>query len=309
MAVDLAAMSIFVAVAEAGSFTAAADRLGMAKSAVSQRLTELERELGVRLLQRTTRRVAITDAGTIFLADCRELLSQAERVLERARSSRARPSGTLRLTSTEDMASPVAAWIVEYRRRFPEVRIDYQPTDRRVDLVAEGFDLALRMGGMPDSSLRAAPLGEFDSWLVASPSYLAAHGEPSQPSDLAHHEWIALSVIASPWVRQFEGPDGDRQTIRMRGSVSVSTAAACQALVRAGLGIAVFPDSMARADVADGRLRRLLASYRLPRLHLYAAYPDTPALPAKTRAFIDLARDTGWRPERTDHQLDAGVAN
>lgn len=283
-------MAVFVAVAEAGSFTAAADRLGLARSAVSQHLTRLERDLGVQLLRRTTRQVSITEAGAAFLDDCRSLLAQAERAVERARSARARPSGVLRITSAEDTAPLFAGWLAEYRRRYPEVKIDYHPTDRRVDLVGEGFDLALRVGGMPDSSLRATTLARFETWVVATPAYLAAHGEPKRPADLARHEWIALSVIDSPWMRTFVGRGGRRERVRLHGAVSVSTAAALLWLVRADLGVAAFPDSMVRDDVAAGRLRRLLPAYALPPLHLYAAWPGA-APPAKTRAFLDLAKE------------------
>jgi DNA-binding transcriptional LysR family regulator len=293
MGVDLERMAIFAAVAETGSFTAAAERLGLAKSAVSLQLTQLERELGVQLLQRTTRKVSITEAGAAFLEDCRDLLQRAELAVERARSTRARPSGVLRITSTEDSAALVAHWLAEYRRRYPEVRIDYQPTDRRVDLIGEGFDLALRVGGMADSSLRATTLASFEIWLVASAAYLEQRGEPHHPAELADHEWIALSVISPPWMRHFTGPDGRQESVRLHGAVSVSTAAALLHLVRADLGIGSFPDSMVRADIAAGRLRRLLTDYSLPGVHLYAAYPGSTAVPAKTRAFIDLARELG----------------
>ena len=293
MGVDLERMAIFAAVADAGSFTAAAERLGLAKSAVSLQLSQLERELGVQLLQRTTRKVSITEAGAAFLEDCRDLLQRAESAVERARSLRARPSGVLRITSTEDSAALVAHWLAEYRRRYPEVRIDYQPTDRRIDLVGEGFDLALRVGGMPDSSLRATTLARFEIWVVASAAYLDQHGEPRHPAELAVHEWVALSVISPPWMRHFTGPDGRQESVRLRGAVSVSTAAALLHLVRADLGIASFPDSMLRADLASGRLRRVLPGYTLPGVHLYAAYPGSTAVPAKTRAFIDLARELG----------------
>lgn len=291
MAVDLERMAIFAAVAETGSFTAAAQRLGLAKSAVSQQVTRLERELGVKLLQRTTRKVSITEAGIAFREDCLDLLQRAELAVERARTARAQPSGVLRVTSTEDTAALVAGWLAEYRRRYREVRIDYQPTDRRVDLVGEGFDLALRVGAMPDSSLRAATLARFELWVVGSAAYLAGHGEPRRPSELADHEWIALSVIASPWARRFVGPDGGEETVRLHGAISVSTAAALLHLVRADVGLSSFPDSMVRTDIAAGRLRRLLADYALPPLYLYAAYPGAGAAPAKTRAFIDLARE------------------
>ena len=146
---------------------------------------------------------------------------------------------------------------------------------------------------MPDSSLHAVRLAGFETWVVASPGYLERHGVPRRPADLAEHEWIALTVIGSPWMRHFTRPDGARETVRLRGAISVSTATAMLCLVRADAGVAAFPDAMVRADIAAGRLRRLLPDDALPGLHLYAAYPGSTALPAKTRAFVDLAREIG----------------
>jgi DNA-binding transcriptional LysR family regulator len=151
-AISLARLVAFVAVAEAGSFTAAAERLNTTKSAVSQAVAVLERELGVQLLQRSTRKLAITEAGESFLADCRALLAAAEGVMERAHTGRAQPSGTLRLTSTQAMAGMVAGWIATYREHYPAMRVDFVPTDRRLDLIAERFDLTIRIGPMSDSS-------------------------------------------------------------------------------------------------------------------------------------------------------------
>lgn len=287
---NLEQMSVFVAVAEAGSFTAAADRLGMAKSAVSQAVSALERELGVQLLQRSTRKLAITEAGAAFRLDCIELLAQAAAAVDRVRTGKAQPTGVLRITSVVDSAPMVADWIAEYCVRYPAMRIEYQPTDQKIDLIAERFDLALRIGAMHDSSMRAVQLGELETWVVAATAYLARRGTPRTPQDLVAHEWIALSVMPTPRTHVFTSPAGRQERVRLSGAVSVSAAAAMRNLVQAGVGIAAFPDSMVAADVAAGRMRRLLADYRLPKLFLYAVYPGARAAPAKTRAFIDLAK-------------------
>jgi DNA-binding transcriptional LysR family regulator len=304
---NLDRMAVFVAVAESGSFTAAADKLGLAKSAVSQRISQLERALGTQLLQRTTRQLTITEAGERFLADCVDLLAQAERAVDRVRAGKARPTGVLRITSVADSAPMVAGWIAEYCARYPEMRVDYVPSDQRVDLIAERFDLGLRIGAMPDSSLRAAKLAELETWTVASPAYLAARGTPRTPAELGEHEWIALSIMNTPWTRTFEAPDGGTETVRMRGAVSVATAGAMQSLVLAGVGIGTFPDSMVANDVSAGRVVRLLPTYRLPKLYLYAAYPG-PMAPAKTRAFIDLAKERFAAPEAAEGDLKRSIA-
>jgi DNA-binding transcriptional LysR family regulator len=290
-AVSLARLVAFVGVAEAGSFTAAAERLNTTKSAVSQAVAMLERELGAQLLQRSTRKLAITEQGEAFLADCRALLADAEAAMERARTGRAQPSGTLRLTSTHGVAGLVAEWIATYREHYPAMRIDYVPTDRKLDLIAERFDLSIRIGPMADSSLRAVVLEELELWTVAAPSYLARHGTPRKPADLTRHEWMALSLLPSPWVIDFER-GGRKVRVKTRGSISVASNGALLRLVIQGTGIAAFPCTADfRGEVAAGRLVRLLPGWSMRHMFLYAAYPGNIAPPAKTRAFVDLAKE------------------
>jgi DNA-binding transcriptional LysR family regulator len=298
-AISLGRLVAFVAVAEAGSFTAAAERLNTTKSAVSQAIAVLERELGVQLLQRSTRKLAITEAGESFLADCRALLAAAEAVMERAHTGRAQPSGTLRLTSTQGMAGMVAGWIATYREHYPAMRVDFVPTDRRLDLIAERFDLTIRIGPMADSSLRAVVLEELELWTVAAPSYLARHGTPRKPAELPRHEWIALSLLPTPWSVDFVR-GGRKVRVKARGSISVASTDALLRLVIEGAGISVFPSTAdVRGEVEAGRLVRLFPGWTTRRMFLYAAYPGSIAAPAKTRAFIDLAKEAvrGRRPE------------
>jgi DNA-binding transcriptional LysR family regulator len=261
------------------------------KSAVSQAVAVLERELGAQLLQRSTRKLAITEAGESFLADCRALLADAEAAIERARTGRAEPSGTLRLTSTQGMAAMVAGWIATYREHYPAMRVDYVPTDRRLDLIAERFDLTMRIGPMADSSLRAVVLEELELWTVAAPSYLARHGTPRKPAELARHEWTALSLLPSPWSIDFER-GGRKVRVKTSRCISAASADAVLRLVIQGAGISAFPsEADLRAEVAAGRLVRLFPGWTTRRMFLYAAYPGNIAAPAKTRAFIDLAKE------------------
>lgn len=284
-------LAAFAAVAEAGSFTAAAERLNTTKSAVSQAVTVLERELGVQLLQRSTRKLAITEAGESFLADCRALLAGAEAAMERARTGRAQPSGTLRLTSPQGSAGMVARWIAAYRERYPAMRVDYVPTDRKLDLIAEHFDLTIRVGPMADSGLRAVVLEELELWTIATASYLARHGTPRKPAELARHEWIALSLLPAPWSIDFER-GGRKVRVKLRGSISAASTDAVLQLVVQGAGMSVFPSTAdLRGEVEAGRLIRLFPRWATGRMFLYAAYPGNIAAPAKTRAFIDLAKE------------------
>jgi DNA-binding transcriptional LysR family regulator len=288
--VNLDRLAAFAAVAQTGSFTAAAERLDMTKSALSQAVALLERELGVQLVQRSTRKLALTETGAMFLTECQTLLAQAEQLVERARTGKARPSGTLKITSPADTAMLVAQWIADYRERYPEMRVDYIPTDQRVDLIEGGFDLALRIGLMRDSRLHAVKLLDLELLLVASDTYLTRRGIPKSPRDLASHEWIAFSLAPTPWTLSFRSRTGKTCTVRMQGSVSVSAGVAQRALALIGAGITAIPESSVQSDIEAGRLRRLLPQYSLPSIYFFAVYPSTVALPAKTRAFIDLIK-------------------
>ena len=288
--VSLERIAAYVAVADAGSFTAAAERLDMTKSAVSSAVALLERELGVQLLQRSTRKLSITEAGDAFLTDCRSLLDQAGTVVERARTGRAQPTGTLRFTSPQDSAAMIAPWIAAYRDQFPGMRIDYVATDRSVDVIADRFDLAIRVGPMRDSRLRAVKLAERELWVITSDVYLARHGIPRKPEDLANHEWIAMSILPHPWTEEFTLKSGRRISVRMRGAISGSSASAVKNLVEAGLGVSSLPDGNVRAEVKAGRLRRLFPDCTMQKVFLHAVYPGNREPPAKTRAFIDIAK-------------------
>lgn len=290
--VNLDRLAAFVAVAQSGSFTAAAQRLDMTKSALSQAVALLERELGVQLLQRSTRKLTITEAGSAFLARCQALLVQAEQLMEGARTARTQPAGSLKLTSTADLAPQVARWIAQYCSRYPQMRIDYHPTDQRVDLIDGGFDLGLRIGYMRDSRLHAVKLMSLELLVVASDAYLARRGTPKTPKDLSSHEWIAHSAVATPRTLRFHSRAGKAATVRLQGAVSVSAGIAQRALALIGAGITAIPEWSVLADIEAARLRRLLPSYRLAELTFFAVYPGTVAPPAKTRAFIDLIKES-----------------
>lgn len=284
---NLTRLEVFVTVCSTGSFTRAADHLAITKSAASQHVGALERELGVQLLLRSTRSLTLTDAGTSLLADARALLEQAQRVAERARNEASRLTGVLRLTSAEETARWVAPVIAEYARRHPGMQVEYRPSDRLVDLAAEGMDLSLRATGRRDSSLRAVNLALFDVWCVASPEYLSEHGTPRRMADLASHAWIAFTPIPHPWTLKTR--DG-KSSVRLERSLSTSSSTGGRALALAGAGIFAAPSFVLEAEVAAGRLVRLLPGLKLPQVTLYATWPGLREPPAKTRAFIELAK-------------------
>lgn len=284
---NLARLEAFVAVCSTGSFTRAAEQLAMTKSAVSQHVSALERELGLQLLHRSTRRLTLTEAGTALLDGGSVLLEEARQLAERARQPAAQLSGVLRVTSAEDMSSWVAPVIAEYARRHRGVHVEYRPSDRLLDLASEGIDVSLRTTGRRDSNLRAASLAVFDVWCVASPRYLHERGTPRRLADLAAHDWIAFTPIPHPWTLRTR--DG-RESVRLRRTLSTSSTAGGRALALAGAGVFAAPSFVLDAEVAAGRLVRVLQALKLPQVTLYAAWPGGREPPAKTRAFIDLAK-------------------
>lgn len=287
---NLDRLRIFATIIEAGSFTAAADRLALTKSAVSQAVSQLERELGVQLLRRTTRALNLTEAGEELLGEARDLLARAEALGERMRSGKARLSGMLRITSSADSAVFVAPLIAEYLAAHPEMRVEYLPSDQVLDPLKERIDLSLRVSPMRDGTHKAVKLAEMELWLVASPEYLKGKALPKKPEDLAALEWIAFSPLPNPWTREFTTRSGRKVNVRFQGRVMTGTAAGTRALCLAGAGLASSPDFMVRADVEAGRLVRLLPEARQPMLYLHAAWSDRIEPPARTRAFIELAK-------------------
>jgi DNA-binding transcriptional LysR family regulator len=293
---NLTRLQVFVTVCATGSFTRTAEHLAITKSAASQHVSALERELGVQLLQRSTRRLAITETGALLAREGRALLDQADRLADLTRQQAAELTGTLRLTSAEDHAGWVAPLVAEYRRLHPGMQVEYLASDRLLDMVAEGIDLSLRATGRRDSPLRAALLSTFDVWCVASPGYLQRRGAPRTLADLALHDWIAFTPLPHPWTLQTR--DG-RRSVRLQRSVSTSSSAGGRALALADAGIFAAPLFVLEAEVAAGRLVRVLPSLKLPQVTLHAAWPGRHEPPAKTRAFIELAKARVRQPVQT----------
>jgi len=284
---NLTRLEVFITVCDAGSFTRAAERLSMTKSAASQHVAALERELGVQLLHRSTRSLTVTEAGTALRDQARSLLEQAQRLAERTRQHAAQLTGTLRLTSAEDTASWAAPLVAEYVRRHPGMHVEYRPSDRLLDLVAEGMDLSLRTTGRRDSSLRAVNLAVFDVWCVAAPRYLSERGTPRRLADLASHAWIAFTPIPHPWTLQTRD---EKQSVRLQRAISTSSTSGGRALALAGAGLFAAPHYALQAEVDAGRLVRVLPGVKLPQVSLYAAWPGQGEPPRKTREFIELAK-------------------
>ena len=276
---------------ESGSFTAAAEKLGLTKAMVSQHVSRLEKELGIGLLTRTTRKVTPTETGAAFYADCAQVLQAVEGAIARVGGGSEVPSGTLRLTTTEDYgAAVVVPALAGFMHRFPAVKVEFVATDQVVDLVAGRFDLAIRTGWLRDSSLRAAKLGGFDQVVAAAPAYLKQFGAPKRPQDLAQHRWIALTLLRSALTWTFSAKDGKTQTVRVSSTVSTNSTASLRAFMREGVGISILPQYMLDADLRAGRLARLLPGWSLPQGGVHAVYPNARYTSAKVRAFVDFLR-------------------
>jgi len=219
------------------------------------------------------------------------VLADAEAAIDRLGECRDTPMGVLRVAAAGDHGPAIVApALADFAERYPQVSVELVVGDAIVDLIAERFDLSIRLGWLRDSSLRAAKLASFRQCLVASPGYLAKHGAPSTPADLAGHRWIALTILASPTRWTFTDADGTEHLVQMRSAASANTTLAAHGFVAAGMGISVLPDYVVADDLAAGRLLPLLADFRLPEGGVHAVYPGRqPSV--KVRAFIDLLRE------------------
>lgn len=289
MQIDLNRLTVFAAVVEAGGFTAAAERLGLAKSQVSQQVARLEAELGVALFTRSTRRVAVTEAGETLYADSVPLLGGLQDAL--ARVSGGRLEGRLRITAGQAYSDALLGGLLaEFAALHPGLELELIASDSSLDLLAEGIDLAIRGGMLRDSGLKAVRLDSFAQVAVAAPALLGRIGTPAEPAALDGQPWVALTVLASPLSWTFSHPDGRRVAIRGRAAMRVNSASVARECARAAIGCAVLPDFMARDDLAGGRLVRLLPEWELPLAGTHAVWPAARYLPTKVRVLIEFLR-------------------
>lgn len=283
-------MAVFVQVVEDGNLTRAAQSLRLSPSAVSKQIARLEERLGARLLQRTTRRVGLTDEGRQFYARAREILDEIAAAEELVGAGRTRPRGVLRLGLSHGFGmSQILPLVPAFGRRYPEVELQLAFADRRVDLVAEGLDAAIRLGEVGDESLVARRLGEHGRIVCAAPAYLEAHGRPEVPADLLRHNCILFDRPEQLNHWPFRMPDGQVERVRVRGTARSDSGDALYQLLLAGNGIAWAADFLALPDLAAGRLVPLLTDYAADvRTAISVVYPAKRFLPAKVRALIDF---------------------
>lgn len=280
-------MALFVEVVRAMSFRRASDATGVPNSTISRRVSALEKAIGLRLLNRTTRRIELTEAGQIYYERCRRIVDEARLAHEQLGEMQAQPSGVLRASLPVDFATIyLAPLITEFAQRYPGISFDFDLTPRAVDLVSEPFDVAIRMGEPKDSSLIARLLARLPGYLYASPSYLAAAGTPKHPSELAKHECIGFTK-GGPWTLH---RNGEEIKVDVSGRFVLNSVGMMKRLAVLDQGIILLPVEVVAEDVADGRLCPVLPKWQGTPVPVYAM-TETRLLPAKTQRFIEFLRE------------------
>lgn len=284
-------MALFVEVAKAMSFRRAADVLGIPNSTLSRRVSALEKAIGLRLLHRTTRKLELTEAGQIYFERSKRIVDEARLAHEQLGELLAQPSGVLRASLPVDFATTyLAPLIADFAQRYPGIRFEFDLTPRRVDLVTEPYDIAIRMGEQADSGLVARLLARLPTHLYASPDYLGRAGEPQTPADLGRHECLCFKSAKPPVWKLFQGDDTAPVEVAVSGRFQLNSVGMMRRLATQGLGVVGLADAMAEDDVAAGRLRRVLPDWQGAHAPVYAI-TETRLLPAKTQRFIEFLRE------------------
>jgi len=283
------ALATFVCVADTGSISGAADRLDVAKSAVSRRLRDLETHLGVELLHRTTRHLALTPSGEAFYHRARRLLADLDEAEEAVTREHGELTGTLRIAAPLSFGlMHLQPAVAAFMTLHPGVEFDLNLDDRESDLVGEGFDLGIRLAQLPDSTLMARKLAPIRNIAVASPGYLARRGTPTHPADLADHDCLVYSNVPESRVWGYTGARGRWQAVRGRRRLRVNNGDFLREAAISGAGVAIEPTFIVHRAIADGRLVPILTDVAWPEIGAYAVYPQTRHLSARVRAFIDF---------------------
>lgn len=284
----LTRMRTFVEVVDAGGFSAAARRLGRSKALISKYVKELEDELGARLMNRTTRRLSLTELGLAYYRDAGEILQRVDDLQDMVRDRHGEPTGLLRIASPRTFGDGmVGRAVMEFAAAHPAIKIDLRLDDRFVDLVDEGFDCAIRITELQDSSLIARKLSDYRFLIAARADVVAEHGRPSHPDAMSELPCIIDSNLRSRFSWRF-AIDGQRHTVQVRGRIEVNSPLAVRLAIRAGLGFGYVPEIMVRDDLADGTMIRVLEEFEAVSAGVYVVYPHRRHLSAKVRAFVDF---------------------
>jgi DNA-binding transcriptional LysR family regulator len=284
----LTSLTVFVRVVEGGGFSAAARRLNMSVTAASKHVQTLEDRLGARLLNRTTRKVSLTEIGREYYERATQVLTELDEADRIASSLQATPRGLIRLHTTTYLIRFLGPVLVEYQMLYPAVALDVTIGDRAVDLIEEAFDLSIRPTPPADSGLIIKRLAPWRYVLCCSPSYLADHPAPERPEDLAHHNCLRYPFAPTGDDWGFEGPDGRNVSVRARGDLITNSGELLRMMAIAGRGVLMAPSFVVGEDIIAGALVRLLPAYRPDAFAIHAIYPHRRHLSAKLRSLIDL---------------------
>jgi DNA-binding transcriptional LysR family regulator len=296
---NLADIAVFVRVVERGSFTLAAEDLELSRAVVSKYLSRLEERLATRLLNRTTRRLSLTEAGAALFEASRGAIERIEEAQAAVARFQKAPRGRLRVSAPMSFGILHLGHVVaDFAHAHPAITLDLRLDDRYVNLVEEGFDLAIRIGTLTDSSLVARRLASTRTVACASPAYLAEHGTPEAPEDLAAHECLVYSYSTTANVWRFTAADGREIPVALTGTFRINNGIVLAEAAAADRGVVVSPTFYVGPMIREGRLRRILGTYELPTLGIHAVYPQTPHVPPKVRAFVDfLVQRFGRKPD------------
>ncbi|MFN3524235.1 MAG: LysR substrate-binding domain-containing protein [Phenylobacterium sp.] len=289
---DLEALAIFARVVELRGFSAAAADLALSKATVSKAVTRLEARLGARLFNRTSRRLALTDAGARLAERARRILAEGEAAEDEALSQSLAPRGLVRLAAPMSFGlAEVAPILPDFLAAYPEVSVDLHLSDEVIDIVGMGFDMVLRIAALPDSSLVARRLRPVVRHLVAAPAYLAARGRPTHSAHLSEHACLGYAYLPSPETWRFLNPAGEEVSVRPAGPLRANNADALTPALLAGLGLAVQPDFAVGRLIAEGRLEAVMTGWSAPPVALHLVQPPGGPRPARVEALADfLAR-------------------
>jgi DNA-binding transcriptional LysR family regulator len=295
---DLEGLAIFAKVVELRSFAAAAADLGLSKATVSKAVARVETRLGARLFNRTSRRLAVTDAGRALFERAARILADGEAAESEALAQSATPRGIVRLAVPMSFGiSEIAPLLPDFFAEFPDVSIELHLSDALVDLIGSGFDMALRIAALADSSLLARRLCAVPRSLVAAPDYLKKHGRPTHPSDLAQHACLGYAYLPSPEIWRFVDAGGQEVMVRPAGPLRANNADVLMPTLLAGLGLAVQPNFIVAPALANGSLEALMPGWSLPPIALHLVTPPGGPRPARVEALADFLARRLARPE------------
>lgn len=286
---SLSDIAVFVHVVRSGSFTAAAEKLSLSKSVVSKYVTRLEDRLGARLLNRTTRRLSLTEVGQAFFERSQRALDEIEEAEAEVSRLQGEPRGELRLSSPMSFGIlHLAPLLPAFQDCYPELTVDMVLDDRKTDLVDEGFDLAIRIGELPDSSLVARRLGPCGHVVCGSPAYFARNGVPKSPQDLADHAALTYRYQDAPAEWRLVDRHGDFHQVAVNSRLQMNNSLALREALLQGFGVTLTPTFVVGSDIKAGRLMAVLTEYKALEVSIYAVYPQRKHLSPKVRAFIDF---------------------